>query len=126
MRIAGFLGLLSLKIYPILSFEATMPTATSLFTVVLALFAAINNAKPLSLDLEDRSIPGPTYNISAAANGSSFDVIIIGGGPAGLSALSGLARVRRNALLIDSAEYRNGETRHVHDLIGLDRKQLPS
>lgn len=49
-----------------------------------------------------------------------YDVVIIGGGPAGLSALSGLARVRRTALLIDSGEYRNAQTRHAHDIIGLD------
>ncbi|KAK5050096.1 hypothetical protein LTR84_004216 [Exophiala bonariae] len=51
---------------------------------------------------------------------TDFEVIIIGGGPAGLSALSGLARVRRTALLIDSGEYRNGATRHAHDIIGSD------
>ncbi|KAI6092081.1 FAD/NAD(P)-binding domain-containing protein [Hypoxylon rubiginosum] len=49
-----------------------------------------------------------------------YDAIIIGGGPSGLSALSGLARVRRSALLIDSGEYRNGPTRHMHDVIGFD------
>ncbi|PHH87209.1 hypothetical protein CDD83_9176 [Cordyceps sp. RAO-2017] len=48
------------------------------------------------------------------------DAIIIGGGPSGLTVLSGLARVRRNALLIDSGEYRNGPTRHMHDVIGFD------
>jgi ribulose 1,5-bisphosphate synthetase/thiazole synthase len=51
---------------------------------------------------------------------TDFDAIIVGGGPSGLSALSGLARVRRNVLLIDSGVYRNGPTRHLHDLIGLD------
>lgn len=51
---------------------------------------------------------------------ADFEIIIIGGGPAGLSALSGLARVRRTALLIDSGEYRNGATRHAHDIIGSD------
>lgn len=56
-----------------------------------------------------------------------YDAIIIGGGPSGLSALSGLARVRRSALLIDSGEYRNGPTRHMHDVIGFDGKfQLPT
>ncbi|KAI8959878.1 FAD/NAD(P)-binding domain-containing protein [Daldinia sp. FL1419] len=50
----------------------------------------------------------------------TYDAIIIGGGPSGLSALSGLARVRRNVLLIDSGEYRNGPTRHMHDVIGFD------
>ncbi|KAK7416076.1 hypothetical protein QQZ08_012131 [Neonectria magnoliae] len=49
-----------------------------------------------------------------------YDAIIVGGGPAGLSALSGLARVRRNVLLIDSGEYRNAPTRHMHDVIGFD------
>lgn len=49
-----------------------------------------------------------------------YDAIIVGGGPAGLSALSGLARVRRNVLLLDSGIYRNGPTRHMHDVIGFD------
>ncbi|KKY13379.1 putative sulphydryl oxidase [Diplodia seriata] len=49
-----------------------------------------------------------------------YDAIIVGGGPSGLSALSGLARVRRNVLLIDSGEYRNAQTRHIHDLLGFD------
>ncbi|KAG4274562.1 hypothetical protein FPRO04_09229 [Fusarium proliferatum] len=52
-----------------------------------------------------------------------YDVIIVGGGPAGLSALSGLARVRRRVLLIDSGEYRNGQTTHMHDVIGWDGVQ---
>ncbi|KFZ03414.1 hypothetical protein V501_09374 [Pseudogymnoascus sp. VKM F-4519 (FW-2642)] len=51
---------------------------------------------------------------------TDFDVLIVGGGPAGLSALSGVSRVRRTALLLDSQEYRNGETRHMHDVIGND------
>lgn len=49
-----------------------------------------------------------------------YDAIVVGGGPSGLSALSGLARVRRKAILIDSGEYRNAATRHMHDVIGLD------
>lgn len=49
-----------------------------------------------------------------------YDAIVIGGGPSGLSALSGLARVRRKVLMVDSGEYRNAATRHMHDVIGLD------
>ncbi|OLN97055.1 putative thioredoxin reductase-like protein 2 [Colletotrichum chlorophyti] len=49
-----------------------------------------------------------------------YDAIIIGGGPAGLAAASALGRVRRNALLIDSGEYRNAPTRHMHDVLGFD------
>ena len=53
---------------------------------------------------------------------TTYDAIIVGGGPAGLAAGSGLARVRRNVLLIDSGEYRNNPTRHMHDLLGYDGK----
>ncbi|KOS17009.1 Alkyl hydroperoxide reductase subunit F [Escovopsis weberi] len=60
-----------------------------------------------------RPTPGPAVR-------ADYDAIVVGGGPAGLSAASGLARVRRNVLLIDSGEYRNGPTRHMHDVIGLD------
>ncbi|KAG6022278.1 hypothetical protein E4U41_002289 [Claviceps citrina] len=49
-----------------------------------------------------------------------FDAIIVGGGPAGLSAGSALARVRRNVLLVDSGVYRNAATRHMHDVLGSD------
>lgn len=51
---------------------------------------------------------------------TDYDAIVVGGGPSGLSALSGLARVRRKALLIDSGSYRNGPTRHMHDVIAYD------
>ena len=36
----------------------------------------------------------------------AYDVLIVGGGPAGLSAASALGRVNRSALLIDSGVYR--------------------
>ncbi|SPJ88790.1 related to thioredoxin reductase [Fusarium torulosum] len=54
---------------------------------------------------------------------TDYDAIVVGGGPAGLSALSGLARVRRNVLLLDNGLYRNGPTRHMHDVIGFDGVQ---
>ena len=49
-----------------------------------------------------------------------YDVIIVGGGPSGLAALSSLSRVRRSSLLIDSGEYRNAQTRHIHDVLTND------
>lgn len=54
---------------------------------------------------------------------TDYDAIIVGGGPAGLSALSGLARVRRKVLLIDSGKYRNAQTRHAHDVLGFDGRE---
>lgn len=51
---------------------------------------------------------------------TDYDVIVVGGGPAGLSALSGVSRVRRTALLFDDHRYRNGPTRNMHDVIGND------
>ncbi|GAM43260.1 hypothetical protein TCE0_047r17927 [Talaromyces pinophilus] len=51
---------------------------------------------------------------------TDYDVIVIGGGPAGLSATSGLSRVQRRTLMLDSGIYRNDATRHMHDVIGND------
>lgn len=51
----------------------------------------------------------------------NYDVIVVGGGPSGLSAASGLSRVLRSVVLFDSGEYRNNPTRRMHDVIGSDR-----
>lgn len=68
----------------------------------------------------------PTVERASPRGGDHiYDAIVIGGGPSGLAALSGLARVRRDVLLIDSGEYRNNATRHMHDVIGLDGKLCP-
>lgn len=56
----------------------------------------------------------------APAVPSDYDAIVVGGGPAGLAATSGLARVRRNVLMVDSGTYRNDPTRHAHDILGSD------
>lgn len=58
--------------------------------------------------------------LAAATPEPDFETIVVGGGPAGLSALSGLSRVRRSAVLFDSHEYRNDPTRNMHDVIGND------
>jgi thioredoxin reductase len=49
-----------------------------------------------------------------------FDVIVIGGGPAGLSAALTLGRALRPALLIDSGEYRNARAENMHNFITRD------
>jgi hypothetical protein len=58
------------------------------------------------------------------ANQTEYDVIVVGGGPSGLSAASALSRVMRKVILVDSGEYRNNPTRHMHDVIGNDRMYL--
>lgn len=49
-----------------------------------------------------------------------FDVIIIGAGPAGLSAALILGRCRRRVLVIDSGEPRNGSSKALHGFITRD------
>lgn len=51
-------------------------------------------------------------------NQALYDVAIIGGGPAGLSAADWLARYRHRVILIDSGDPRNWETRGVNGFLG--------
>ena len=48
----------------------------------------------------------------------SFDVIVIGGGAAGLAATLVLARSRRRVLLVDAGEPRNAPADQVHNYVG--------
>jgi len=51
---------------------------------------------------------------------SSFDVVIIGGGPAGLSAATALARFRRTVLVLDGGAPRNAPAGHLHNFLSRD------
>ncbi|MEV0562251.1 NAD(P)/FAD-dependent oxidoreductase [Dactylosporangium sp. NPDC050588] len=49
---------------------------------------------------------------------NDYDVVIIGGGAAGLSAALTLSRARRRVLVIDAGEPRNAPAGHVHNYLG--------
>lgn len=59
---------------------------------------------------------------------SPYDVAIVGGGPAGLTAAMWLARYLRSVVLVDSGDPRNWQTRGVNGYLGLpdvtDRKSV--
>lgn len=47
-----------------------------------------------------------------------YDVVVVGGGAAGLSAALTLSRARRSVLVIDAGEPRNAPAQHVHNYLG--------
>ena len=50
----------------------------------------------------------------------SYEVLVIGGGAAGLSGAVALARSRRSVLVIDAGEPRNNSADHVHNFLTRD------
>ncbi len=53
---------------------------------------------------------------------SAYDVIVVGGGAAGLSGAIALARFRRSVLVLDTGDPRNTSAAGVHNLLGHDGK----
>lgn len=54
------------------------------------------------------------------------DVLIIGGGPAGLSAAVNLARSLHTVVVFDSGKYRNALLPHLHGAVGWDHENPSS
>ena len=54
-----------------------------------------------------------------------YDVAIVGGGPAGLSAAVWLARFERSVVVVDSGDPRNWETRGINGFLGLPKIKPP-
>lgn len=51
-----------------------------------------------------------------------YDAIIIGGGPAGLGMAASTARLNLKVAVIDSGEYRNAKSKHMHMMLGWDHQ----
>ncbi|TGJ84724.1 hypothetical protein E0Z10_g4030 [Xylaria hypoxylon] len=52
----------------------------------------------------------------------SVDVLIFGGGPAGLAVAGGLARQLHTAVLFSAGSFRNAEAQHMHNVSGWDHE----
>ena len=53
---------------------------------------------------------------------TTYDCLIIGGGPAGLAVALGLARQVRTAVVFDSKTYRNSKVDHMHNVLTWDHR----
>jgi thioredoxin reductase len=51
-----------------------------------------------------------------------YDCLIIGSGPTGLAAATGLARLQHTSLVLDSGVYRNARSKHMHNVLGWDHR----
>lgn len=58
----------------------------------------------------------------ASTGSPTVDVLIIGGGPAGLSTALSLSRLRLTAVLFDSGLYRNAATDYIHNISTWDHQ----
>ena len=54
------------------------------------------------------------------SNDNSFDVLVVGGGAAGLSAALVLARARRTVVVVDAGEPRNAPAARMHGFLSRD------
>ncbi|KAI0206379.1 FAD/NAD(P)-binding domain-containing protein [Astrocystis sublimbata] len=53
---------------------------------------------------------------------NTVDVLILGGGPAGLAVAGGLARQLYTAIVFSSGIFRNGTVSHMHNVVGWDHE----
>lgn len=82
--------------------------------------------------IQDHALPRPgacrylhatdpqTCNFITQGDPMLFDAVIVGGGPAGLSAALALGRARRRVLLCDAGPRRNAAATHVHNFVTRD------
>jgi thioredoxin reductase len=53
---------------------------------------------------------------------AQYDILLIGGGPAGLSAASTIVRQHHKTVLFDSGKYRNAESKYMHTVSTWDHQ----
>src|SRR6478752_6295859 len=68
-------------------------------------------------NLSNRRLPGDGRIMSENEN---YDVVVGGGGAAGLSGAVALARSRRSILVVDAGDPRNAPAGHVHNFLSRD------
>ena len=59
-------------------------------------------------------------DITILSRGEWYDVVVVGGGAAGLSGALALARARRSVLVVDNGQPRNALAAHVHNYLSRD------
>ena len=60
-------------------------------------------------------------SLSSEPSLPTYDVVVVGGGAAGLSGALALGRARRRVLVLDAGEPRNAPAAHVHGYLGRER-----
>src|SRR6266487_5522874 len=74
----------------------------------------------LLLRQEDLSNHRPSGDGRHMNENENYDVVVVGGGAAGLSGAVALARSRRSVLVVDAGDPRNAPAGHVHNFLSRD------
>src|SRR5438270_4559670 len=74
----------------------------------------------LLLRQEDLSNHCPSGDGRHMNENENYDVVVVGGGAAGLSGAVALARSRRSVLVVDAGDPRNAPAGHVHNFLSRD------
>lgn len=94
--------------------------AFRILSTALLLASCVSSTTPYHLDQAVLREPtSESINMGGAVQ-TIYDALIIGGGPAGLSAALALARVCRSSMVFDSGEYRNRGAKAMHTFLSRD------
>jgi len=82
--------------------------------------AVVEKAAEQDATAQDTTPQDETEGGGAARGIEEYDVVVVGGGAAGLSGALALARARRSVLVVDAGSPRNAPAGHVHNYLGLE------